>query len=171
MFAMERDVKMLQISDAHTGEGLEEVKALFEEYATSLAISLDFQGFDSELESLPGYYAPPQGCILLASWEGQVAGCVALRKLEEGICEMKRLFTRPGFRGHRIGHALSEAVIQRAREIGYSRMRLDTLESMGPARKLYTSLGFYEIGPYCYNPIADAVYMELQLSAGEENSR
>lgn len=155
---------MIQIVDAHAGENLEEARQLFGEYAASLEISLDFQGFDAELANLPGVYAPPTGCLLVARWQGAVVGCIALRKLDDGVCEMKRLYTRPAFRGLKIGKALSEAAIQRARELGYSRMRLDTLRSMASARTLYAALGFREIEPYCYNPIDGAIFMELTLA-------
>ena len=155
---------MVHIFETITAEDLAEAAKLFTEYAASLDISLDFQNFDDELAALPGCYAAPEGCILLATWNDRLAGCVALRKLEDGICEMKRLFTRPDFRGKKIGIALSEAIIEKAQQLGYERMRLDTLESMVQARNLYKSLGFRGIEPYCYNPIEDAVFMELTLS-------
>lgn len=154
---------MTQITEATTDKDLQAAATLFAEYAASLEISLDFQGFEDELASLPGCYAPPEGCILLARYHNQLAGCVALRKLEPGICEMKRLFIRPDFRGLKLGVALCEAIIEKARERGYDRMRLDTLESMHAARALYKAFGFQEIGAYCYNPIDDAVFMELPL--------
>ena len=154
---------MLQIANAPTGKELQYVRKLFEEYAASLGISLDFQGFDDELARLPGKYAQPEGCLLLALWHGQVAGCVALRKLGDGLCEMKRLYVRPPFQGLKIGRTLAETIIQQAREIGYTRMRLDTLPSMAAARTMYTSLGFRYIEPYRYNPVEDAAFMELIL--------
>ena len=154
---------MLRIGEIEREEDLNEVKKLFGDYASSLEISLDFQDFDNELVHLPGDYSPPDGSILVASWEGEVAGCVALRKFANGICEMKRLYTKPQFRGLGIGRALCEAIIARARRIGYERMRLDTLPSMETARGLYASLGFKEIEPYRYNPIEGAHFMELVL--------
>lgn len=154
---------MLQIVEAHAGKNLQDVRQLFEEYATSLGISLDFQHFDKELATLPGDYAPPGGRLLLALSEGQVAGCVALRPLSNGICEMKRLYTRPQFRSLKIGRALAEAVIEKARRVGYTRIRLDTLPTMERARAMYASLGFKEIAPYRYNPIEGTAFMELTL--------
>ena len=154
---------MIQIAEAHTEKNLQEVRKLFEEYAASLGISLDFQDFDEELANLPGSYAPPEGCLLIALWQGQVAGCVALRKIRDEICEMKRLYTSPPFRSLKIGNALAQAVIQQARKIGYARMRLDTLPSMERARSMYASLGFREIEPYRHNPVEGTAFMELTL--------
>ena len=154
---------LLRIVENEGREHLVEVRNLFEEYADSLTINLDFQGFGEELAGLPGEYAPPDGCLLLALCQGHVAGCVALRQFSPGICEMKRLYTQQEFRGLGIGRALCEAIITRARRIGYERMRLDTLASMETARGLYASLGFKEIEPYRYNPIEGAHFMELVL--------
>ena len=140
-------------------------RELFLEYAKSLGFSLCFQNFDQELAGLPGYYAPPEGRLLLAEVEGHIAGCVALRKLEPGVCEMKRLYLRPQFRGQGLGQMLAERLIAEAREIGYRQMRLDTVEPMmKDAVGLYRKLGFREIAPYRENPIAGALYMELDLS-------
>ncbi len=139
-------------------------RELFLEYAKSLEFSLCFQSFDKELAGLPGDYAPPDGRLLLASYEGALAGCGALHKLEPGICEMKRLYLRPAFRGKGLGRILTERVILEARAIGYERMRLDTIgSSMKDAVALYRALGFREISPYRPNPIPGALYMELQL--------
>ena len=154
---------MLRILEIKTKGDLFEVRNLFEEYADSLGIDLDFQGFDEELAELPGEYGSPDGCLLLALWKGQVAGCVALRKFSSGICEMKRLYTKPQFRGLGIGRALCEEVIGWARRLGYERMRLDTLPSMEEAKGLYGSLGFREIEPYRFNPVEGASFMELTL--------
>ncbi|HXJ88028.1 MAG TPA: GNAT family N-acetyltransferase [Candidatus Binatia bacterium] len=139
-------------------------RELFLEYAESLGFSLCFQNFDKELASLPGDYWPPDGRLLLAEYGGQLAGCVALHKLEDGICEMKRLYLRPDFRGKGLGRALAGRIISEARQIGYQRMRLDTIEPvMKDAVAMYRRIGFREIAPYCNNPIAGALYMELVL--------
>lgn len=154
---------MLKIVQAGTAQDLIVVRTLFEEYASSLGISLDFQDFDEELTGLPGDYAPPGGRLLIALWQGRAAGCIALREFGNGVCEMKRLYTRPRFRGLGIGRALCEFVIEEAGRIGYVRMRLDTLPSMERARAMYASLGFREIDPYRYNPIEGTAFMELIL--------
>jgi ribosomal protein S18 acetylase RimI-like enzyme len=154
---------MVRTYPVQTNGDLASAKFLFEEYAESLDFDLDFQGFDEELANLPGEYAPPKGCLLLAEYKGQPAGCVALRGLSEDICEMKRLYVRPEFRGLGIGSALAETVIAQARNIGYTRIRLDTTPSMEAARTLYRSLGFRQISPYRYNPIEGAIFMELEL--------
>jgi ribosomal protein S18 acetylase RimI-like enzyme len=139
-------------------------RELFVEYAQALGFSLCFQNFDKELAELPGKYAPPAGRLLLAEYEGQLVGCVALRELQPGICEMKRLYLRPQFRGKGFGRALAERIITEARQIGYRHMRLDTVEPlMKDAIEIYRKLGFREVAPYCQNPIAGATYMELNL--------
>jgi GNAT superfamily N-acetyltransferase len=141
-----------------------QVRELFLEYANSLGFSLCFQNFDKELAGLPGDYAPPDGRLFLAEYEGQSAGCIALHKLEPGICEMKRLYLRAAFRGKGLGRALAEHLIAEARGIGYRHMRLDTVEPvMKGAVVLYRQLGFKEIEPYRSNPIEGAMYMELSL--------
>ena len=154
---------MFEIVEVHREEELLETRKLFEEYAESLPITLDFQGFDEELAGLPGEYASPDGCLLIALWKKQVTGCVALRYLGPGMCEMKRLYTKPQFRGLGIGRALCEEAIKRARQLGYERMRLDTLPSMETAKGLYRSLGFREIEPYRFNPVEETSFMELTL--------
>lgn len=151
------------IISAHALEYLPVVRELFREYAGSIKIDLCFQGFDRELAELPGRYAPPEGRLLLALECRQPAGCVALRKIGDGVCEMKRLYVRPVFRSAGLGRRLAEAVILAARKIGYPRMRLDTLASMTPAMALYESLGFQRIAPYCDNPSALATFFELKL--------
>jgi len=152
-----------EIIDGHDPQFIPEVRRLFLEYSESLNVPLDFQNFDEELKSLPGEYVPPGGALLLALSDQQFAGCVAMRPLEENICEMKRLFVRPQWRGTKLGRMLAEAILQRARDVGYQFMRLDTLPSMERARGLYASLGFYEIKPYRFNPIAGTSFMEVKL--------
>ena len=141
-----------------------QARELFLEYAHSLGMNLCFQNFEQELAGLPGHYAAPSGRLLLAEYEGQLAGCVALHEWEPGVCEMKRLYLRPSFRGKGLGRVLAEAIIAEARNIGYQSMRLDTIEPiMKDAVEMYRKLGFREIAPYRPNPIAGAMYMELEL--------
>ena len=157
------DRSQIELIQATLPEHIEQARTLFVEYGSSLGFSLCFQSFDEELKSLPGAYGPPSGRLLLARCTGHAAGCVALRKLEAGICEMKRLYVRPAFRGKGAGRSLAQAVIQAARECGYQRMRLDTLSTMKEAIALYESLGFHRILPYYDNPSPLAVFMELRL--------
>jgi len=153
----------LAIVTAYEAPLIARIRALFEEYARSLSVDLCFQGFAQELAGLPGDYAPPSGRLLMALKGAEPAGCVALRKWGEGICEMKRLYVRPAFRGTGLGRWLVDEIIAAARAIGYGRMRLDTLPSMTEAIGLYTSIGFREIGPYRHNPVPDHKQMELVL--------
>jgi putative acetyltransferase len=157
-------LKAFSLSQAETPAQIDQARELFLEYAQSLGFSLCFQNFDKELASLPGDYAPPEGRLLLAQYQGQFAGCVALHKLEDDICEMKRLYLRPQFRGKGLGRVLADRIIAEAREIGYRCMRLDTVEPvMKDAVAMYRRIGFREIAPYCANPIAGALHMELLL--------
>lgn len=149
---------------AQSPQQIASIRELFLEYARSLTFDLCFQSFDNELAGLPGDYAPPDGRLLLATFDGQIAGCVALHKIESDICEMKRLYVRPQFRGKGLGKALAEHIIHEAREIGYKKLRLDTVEPvMRAAVAMYRQLGFQEIEPYRTNPIEGALYMELGL--------
>ena len=153
----------LEIVRATSVDQIATARMLFKEYEASLGIELTFQGFAREVAELPGAYAPPAGRLLLATGGAEPAGCVALRPLEGGICEMKRLYVRPTARGARLGRRLAETVIREARAIGYARMRLDTLPSMKEAFALYQTLGFREIAPYYETPIAGTRFMELDL--------
>jgi putative acetyltransferase len=156
-----KDVAVLQ---AVTPVQIAQARELFLEYAESLGFSLCFQNFDQELAELLGDYAPPGGRLLLAEFDNELAGCVALHKFDGDICEMKRLYLRPKFRGQGLGRVLAEAIIAEARQIGYLRMRLDTV---GPVMKdavaMYRKLGFREIAPYRANPMAGTLYFELTL--------
>jgi putative acetyltransferase len=157
-------VKGLSFAEAESPIQIAHARELFLEYAQSLGFSLCFQNFDQELAELPGDYAPPDGRLFLAQYDGSLAGCVALHKLESTVCEMKRLYLRPQFRGKGLGRALGDHILAEARAIGYQRMRLDTVEPvMKDAVAMYRKLGFREVAPYRANPIAGAMYMELDL--------
>jgi GNAT superfamily N-acetyltransferase len=157
-------VKGFSIVQTVTETQVAQARELFLEYAQSLGFSLCFQNFDQELAGLPGDYAPPGGRLLLATLEGEPAGCVALHKLDHDICEMKRLYLRPKFRGKGLGGILVQAIFAEARQIGYLRMRLDTVEPvMKDAVAMYRKLGFREIEPYRVNPMAGTLYLELVL--------
>jgi ribosomal protein S18 acetylase RimI-like enzyme len=156
----------MQIIQATSVAEIDQARALMSEYVAWLNIDLAFQRFDDELAALPGAYAPPWGRLLLAEEAGRYAGCVALRPLDAGVCEMKRLYVRPAYRGRHLGRQLAETIITEARAIGYRRMRLDTANFLVEAQALYRSLGFREIAPYYQLPIAllpQVTFMELTL--------
>ncbi len=161
----------MDIRAATSAEDLSRAKVLFREYAESLPFSLCFQGFEEELAGLPGRYAPPGGRLLLAVEGGEAVGCIALRALGPGVCEMKRLYVKPGRRAGGLGRLLAERLIAEARGIGYRAMRLDTSEDMTAARRLYESLGFYRIERYNDDPMEDTIFMEAGLGGAEGEER
>jgi putative acetyltransferase len=155
---------MLALSQVQTAAQIEQARELFLEYANSLGFSLCFQNFDKELAGLPGEYSPPDGRLLLAECDHQLAGCVALHRFDDTACEMKRLYIRPNFRGLGLGRTLTERILAEAASIGFQRIRLDTVAGvMDDAIALYRRLGFREIEPYRENPMAGALYMEKEL--------
>jgi GNAT superfamily N-acetyltransferase len=143
------------------------VRQLLQEYADTLGVDLGFQGFAEELAGLPGEYTPPAGRLLLGFEADRPAGCVALRPLESGVCEMKRLYVRPDFRGTGWGRWLARRVVDEARSAGYRRMRLDTLPGMAGAQRLYRAMGFQPIPAYRYNPVPGTLFLELDLTAAQ----
>lgn len=154
----------MELIQAESAEDINRTRELFKEYAAGLGIDLCFQNFDKELALLPGDYVLPSGRLFLAISDDAAVGCVALRMIADGICEMKRLYVRPEFRGTGLGRTLAETIIKTAREIGYHRVRLDTLPGkMDRAIAMYRSLGFKEIEPYYDNPVEGATFMELSL--------
>jgi ribosomal protein S18 acetylase RimI-like enzyme len=158
---MEHEVCMTHVEQEPK---LLEIRALFLEYAQSLHFNLCFQNFEKELDELPGLYGLPRGRLILCEVAGKAAGCIALKPLEPGACEMKRLFVRPQFRGRQLGAAMTRRIIQEARTIGYLVIRLDTIKgTMDSAINLYNGLGFRETQPYYDNPIPNAYFMELKL--------
>ena len=155
---------MLRIERAETPEFVRLARDLFVEYSASLEVDLCFQGFEEELARLPGEYARPTGRLLLVFDGEQAVGCGALRRIDDVVCEMKRVYVRPSVRGKGAGRMLMGALIEMAREIGYERMRLDTLPSMTRAMEIYRAVGFREIAPYRANPVPGASFLELDLS-------
>jgi len=154
---------MIEYIPAISPEHLAYIRDLFTEYVESLGFQLDFQDYEKELDELPGEYTPPAGRLLLAL-EGHLAvGCIALRKLDQKTCEMKRMYVRPEYRGRGIGRRLAEILIDEARKIGYTTMKLDSIATMKAAITLYRSLGFLDTRPYRYNPVEGATFMELHL--------
>ncbi|MGE0158911.1 MAG: GNAT family N-acetyltransferase [Gemmatimonadales bacterium] len=156
-------MKPIQILEARSESDYQTARSLFEEYARTVGADLCFQGFAEELTKLPEMYGPPQGHLLLAWRDGRAVGCVGLRTIEPGVCEMKRLYVRPEARGIGLGRQLAAAIVERGRLGGYRTMVLDTLRSMVEARVIYRSLGFVQRPAYYANPLPDVAYMELRL--------
>ena len=155
---------MIEIAQATSPGQIETVRTLFTEYAQSLGFSLCFQGFDKELAELPGVYVAPRGRLLLATVSGEYAGCVALRPMADGACELKRLFVRPAYRSTGLGRQLMDRILSEAREIGYRQMRLDTVVGqMDKAIAMYRRYGFKEIAPHGAHPVPGSIYMEMDL--------
>ena len=142
-------------------------KSLIEAYQAALGVDLCFQNFSQEIANLRGIYGPPRGCLLIARINGEPAGCVAVREMDNGDCEIKRLYVRPEYRREGVGRRLVETAIRFARELGYARMLLDTLPAMTEAQSLYQSLGFVEIDGYYANPVEGVRYLALELDSGE----
>ncbi len=157
----------IRLHSAVSAAELQLVRTLFMEYAAALDIDLCFQNFSEELDALPGEYAAPRGTLLFATVDGELAGCCAMRPLDAvdypNACEMKRLFVRANYRGLRLGRMLAESILDSSRQAGYDCILLDTLDDMESARALYQELGFEEIPPYYYNPIAGAHYLRAKL--------
>ena len=147
----------------YTLEELEDVREIFIEYSDFLQVDLCFQDFEKELQTLQEVYSLPMGCIILAKEEKQVLGCIALKPIGEGVCEMKRLYVRPIARGKSLGKQLVEELIDFARKAGYKTMKLDTISALKEAINLYQSKGFIKTKPYVYNPLSDVLYFELTL--------
>lgn len=159
----------MKLIQATSDEEIRQARQLFEEYAAWLGLNLCFQNFDKELAELPGQYAPPSGRLFLAYENDQLAGCIALRQIGDGISEMKRLYVRPEFRSQGLGRRLTENLLREAGEIGYRRVRLDTLPGkMDQAIAMYRALGFKNIAPYYNNPVVGAAFMELVLDQEKE---
>ena len=155
---------MFRLDSAVSVSDIDEIRVLFREYADSLGVNLDYQGFEEELRDLPGSYAPPAGTLLLARRDDEILGCVGVRALDPATAEMKRLYVRPAGRGTGLGRTLAEAAIRFATSSGYERMRLDTLPQMQRAQELYRELGFVPIEAYRYSAVPGTVFLELMLT-------
>lgn len=153
----------MKLRQCQTARDWAQARTLLLELVAAIEVDISFQNFDEELASLRQMYAPPTGGLLLAEAKDEFAGCVALRQFTAGVCEMKRMYVRPAYRGHGLGRLLAEAIIEQARALDYHSMRLDTLPTMHAAQALYRALGFKEIAPYRYNPVAGTIFMELSL--------
>jgi GNAT superfamily N-acetyltransferase len=154
---------MIDIIEAKTPKHIDQVRLLFREYEEWLNVDLCFQDFEQELADLPGKYAAPSGCIFLAFENDRAAGCVAVRPIEHDLCEMKRLFIRPEFRNKGLGNTLVKMIIEKAKDIGYRQMRLDTLNTLEGAMHLYEKFGFKQIEPYYHNPLQGTIFWELEI--------
>lgn len=154
----------MKIRQVRTKKEINQVRKLFREYEAFLGEDLCFQSFEEELAALPGVYSPPDGDLLIGIIGKRVMGCVAVRRLDDGVCEMKRLFVRQEARGKGLGRELAVSVMEVARKLGYSMMKLDTLERLTEAINLYESLGFYRIEPYYENPLSGVLYWEINLN-------
>ena len=154
---------MVEIRPARFPADRAAVLAIFTEYVHSPSVSLDFQGYEEEFADLPGKYAPPEGRLLLAAEGERVIGCVALRKVEDGVCEMKRLYVRPEARGMALGRRLAEAIVEEARSAGYAEMRLDVLPEFEAARRVYRSMGFVPADAVSHNPVPGTAFLGLDL--------
>ncbi len=154
----------LRLIDGHTPDRIDDLRTLFREYADWLGVDLRFQDFEAELAGLPGDYAPPRGRALLAELDGRLAGCVGLRPLADGWCEMKRMYVRADARGRGLGRLLAERIVAEGRALGYAGMRLDTLDRLAAAMAIYATMGFRETEPYYNNPHAGVRYFALPFS-------
>lgn len=161
------DTPAVRLITVDTAELIASTRSIFREYAASLDVDLNFQGFEAELATLPGEYAAPTGQLLLAMVDDDVAGCGAFRPLADvdypNACEMKRLYVRPAYRRFGMGRLMAQRLLDDARRAGYSYMLLDTLDDMESARELYATLGFEDVPPYYYNPIPGAHYLRAKL--------
>ncbi len=162
MLGVNQEIQLVDL--AYDPKRIDEVRLLIQEYASSLGVNLCFQNFDQEMATLLGDYSPPTGALLLAEDQGKAVGCVAIKKISNEMCEMKRLYVRPNRRGKGVGKLLTETILQKARNFGYKRVRLDTLPSMKEAISMYVSIGFKPIEAYRYNLVEGTLYLELELS-------